>query len=177
MHYIQHDFIRQPPGLSKDQISMFKCLVISPSQIEHNDASSDEQESESEHFRENARKRKNAVNACSDKVVGDVKHKKKVVAKPHEKRSVARSQLQAMSQLAASVNRLAEVNARKMMIEENDHKSLLEFRREEAEQTREHEKDMAELYLRMMNHSNSTNPNPFVHNQVVSLSPSELPLP
>ena len=26
--YIQHDFIRQRPGLSKDQISMFKRLVI-----------------------------------------------------------------------------------------------------------------------------------------------------
>ena len=46
---------------------------------------------------------------------------------------MARSQLQAMSHLAASVNRLAEVNARKMMIEEKDRKSLLEFRREEAE--------------------------------------------
>ena len=28
LHYIQHDFIRQHAGLSKDQISMFKCLVI-----------------------------------------------------------------------------------------------------------------------------------------------------
>ena len=28
LHYIQHDFIRQHPGLSKDQGSMFKCLVI-----------------------------------------------------------------------------------------------------------------------------------------------------
>ena len=27
-HYIQHDFIRQHPGLSKDQISMFKILVF-----------------------------------------------------------------------------------------------------------------------------------------------------
>ena len=27
-HYIQHDFIRQRPGLSKDQISMFKSLAI-----------------------------------------------------------------------------------------------------------------------------------------------------
>ena len=26
--YILHDFIRQRPGLSKDQISMFKSLVI-----------------------------------------------------------------------------------------------------------------------------------------------------
>ena len=28
LHYIQHDFIRQRPGLSKDQISMFKSIVI-----------------------------------------------------------------------------------------------------------------------------------------------------
>ena len=28
LHYIQHDFIHQRPGLSKDQISMFKSLVI-----------------------------------------------------------------------------------------------------------------------------------------------------
>ena len=28
LHYIQHDFIHQRPGLSKDQISMFKTLVI-----------------------------------------------------------------------------------------------------------------------------------------------------
>ena len=28
LYYIQHDFIRQRPGLSKDQISIFKSLVI-----------------------------------------------------------------------------------------------------------------------------------------------------
>ena len=28
LHYIQHGFIRQRPGLSKDQISIFKSLVI-----------------------------------------------------------------------------------------------------------------------------------------------------
>ena len=28
LHSIQHDFIRQCPGLSKDQISKFKSLVI-----------------------------------------------------------------------------------------------------------------------------------------------------
>ena len=28
LYYIQHDFIRQRPGLSEDQISMFKSLVI-----------------------------------------------------------------------------------------------------------------------------------------------------
>ena len=117
----------------------------------YNDASSDEQESESEHFCENFRKRRNVVDKCADKVVEDAENKKKFVAKPHKKISVARSQLQAMSQLAASVNRLAKVNARKTIIEEKDRKSLLDFPREEAEKTGEHEKYMAELYLRMMN--------------------------
>ena len=28
LHYIQHNFIRQRLGLSKDQASMFKCFVI-----------------------------------------------------------------------------------------------------------------------------------------------------
>ena len=28
LDYIQHDFIRQRPGLNKHQISMFKSLVI-----------------------------------------------------------------------------------------------------------------------------------------------------
>ena len=28
LHYIQHDFIRQRPGLSGDQTSMFKSFVI-----------------------------------------------------------------------------------------------------------------------------------------------------
>ena len=119
--------------------------------IEYNDASSGEQESESEHFCENIRKRKNAVDTCTDKVVENAK-KKNIVAKPHEKRSVAHSQLPAMSQLAASVNRLAEVISRKMIIEEKDLKSLLEIQREEAEKTREHEKYVAELYLRMTNY-------------------------
>ena len=87
---------------------------------------------------------------------------------------MARSHLQAMNQLAASINSLAKVNARKMVIEEKDRKLLLEFRREEAEKTRQHEKCMVALYLRMMNHSNTTNPNPFVHNQLSSsfISPS-----
>ena len=42
---------------------------------------------------------------------------KKVVAKPHEKKTVARSQLHAMSQLDTNVNRLAEVNAKRMKLE------------------------------------------------------------
>ena len=47
-----------------------------------------------------------------------------------------------------------------MEIEKKDRKSLSASRREEAEKKREHQKYMAELYLRMMNHSHSTTPNP-----------------
>ena len=45
-----------------------------------------------------------------------------------------------MSQLAARVNRLADVNARKMMIEVKVCKYLSEFQREEAKKKRENTK-------------------------------------
>ena len=45
-----------------------------------------------------------------------------------------------MSQLVPCINRLTEVNAREMAIEEKDSKSLSVVRREEAEKTREHKK-------------------------------------
>ena len=45
-----------------------------------------------------------------------------------------------MSQLAARVNRVADVNARKMMIEEKVCKYLSEFQREEAKKKRENTK-------------------------------------
>ena len=65
------------------------------------------------------------------------------------------------------------------MFEEKDLKSLLDFGRKEAEKTREHEKCICELYLRMLNYSHSTNPNPFVHNELSSnfISPSEFTPP
>ena len=72
---------------------------------------------------------------------------KKIVAKTYEKRTVARSQLQAMSQLASGVHRLAEVNAKRMKLEEKDRKALLEFRKEEAVKNRQHEKEMAQIYV------------------------------
>ena len=45
----------------------------------------------------------------------DKKRQKTFVA--HEKRSAARSQLQAISQLAAAVNKLAEVNSKRLKVE------------------------------------------------------------
>ena len=67
----------------------------------------------------------------------------------------------------------------KWRLKKKGRKSLLVFRREEAEKTREQEEYMAELYLRMMNHSHSTNLNPFVYNQLSSsfISPSEFTPP
>ena len=40
--------------------------------------------------------------------------RRKVVAKPHEKRSAARSQLQAINQLAMGVNKLADISAKRI---------------------------------------------------------------
>ena len=98
--------------------------------------------------------------------------RKKVIAKPHEKRGHVRSQVQAIAQLAAGVNKLAEVSAKRMKSEEKDREVLLQFRREGSEKNRNHEKEMAQLYLMMMNqpttpfaaqHQNATLPyfNPF----------------
>ena len=44
-------------------------------------------------------------------------NQKKVGAKSHEKRSVARSQLQAISQLASGGNKIADVNAKRLKME------------------------------------------------------------
>ena len=57
---------------------------------------------------------------------------KKIVAKPHEKRTVPRLQLQVMSLFASGVNRLTEVIVKRMKLEEKGKKALLEFRKEEA---------------------------------------------
>ena len=55
-----------------------------------------------------------------------------------------------MSQLASGVNSLTEVNAKWMKLEEKDRKALLEFRKEDAEKNQQHEKEMAQIYLRMI---------------------------
>ena len=75
---------------------------------------------------------------------------KKIVAKPYAKRTVARSQLQEMSQLASGVNSITKVNAKRMKLEEKDRKALLEFRKDEAEKNQLHEKEMDQIYLRMI---------------------------
>ena len=75
---------------------------------------------------------------------------KKIVAKLLEKRTVTRSQLQAMNQLACGVNRLGKVNAKRIKLEEKDRKALLEFRKEKSNKNRQHDKEMDQIYLRMI---------------------------
>ena len=67
------------------------------------------------------------------------KHRK-LVAKPHEKRSAGRSQLQAISQLVAGVNKLAEIDFKRFKVEERNPQYLLELRKEDAENNRKSEK-------------------------------------
>ena len=74
----------------------------------------------------------------------------KVVTRPHEKKTAARSQLQAINKLASGVQELAPVNAKRLKVEKQDRQQLLEFRREEAEKTRKHKKEIAELHLKIM---------------------------
>ena len=83
---------------------------------------------------------------------------KNIVAKPHEKRTVARSKLQAMSQLTSGVNRLTKVNAKRMKLEEKNRKALLEFRKEKAEKNRQHEKGMTQIYLQMIDKQRQPQP-------------------
>ena len=53
-----------------------------------------------------------------------------MVAKPHGKRSVVRCQLQAVKQLDSGVNKLADVNAKRLKMEEKDRESSLCFRKD-----------------------------------------------
>ena len=58
--------------------------------------------------------------------------KRKTVTKQHEKQIVPRLQLQALSRLASGVNKIAEVNAKQVKLEQEDRKALLKFWREEV---------------------------------------------
>lgn len=57
-------------------------------------------------------------------------NQKKVVAKPHGKRPVVRCQLQAIQQLDSGVNKLADVNAKRLKMEEKDRESSLCFQKD-----------------------------------------------
>lgn len=70
---------------------------------------------------------------------------KKVNVKPNEKRSVAKTQSQAIPHLASGVNKLADGNAKRLKMEEKDRESLLSFRKEEATNNRKLEKEIPEI--------------------------------
>ena len=75
---------------------------------------------------------------------------KKVVAAPHKKRKAVRSQQQALSHLAASVEQMANSQMKKHRLSmEADLKRdamFLEFKKEETEKDREHELRIAQIY-------------------------------
>ena len=58
---------------------------------EYDDPSTGEQENESESFCENIRKRKNADDTCTDKVVKNARNQKSLVTKLQEKRKLLAS--------------------------------------------------------------------------------------
>ena len=82
---------------------------------------------------------------------------KKTVAAPHKKRKVVRSQQQALSHLAASVEQLASSAAKNQRLTtEADlkrDKMLRDFKRDEAQKNREHDIQMAQIFANAMMHS------------------------
>ena len=84
---------------------------------------------------------------------------KKTVAAPHAKHKVMRSQKQALSELAQSVQQMANAQLKKHRESiENDlkrDKMLLDFKREEAEKNREHELKMAQIFANALINRNA----------------------
>ena len=71
---------------------------------------------------------------------------KKVVVEPHKKRKQVRSNKQALSHLAASVERVAEAQVKSLKASAERDELYLKFRREENEKQRQHELKLAEIY-------------------------------
>ena len=65
-------------------------------------------------------------------------------------RGCSQHQNRIMSQLTTAVNRLADVTEERSRNEDRHRQALLDFRRDEAERNRQHEKDMAQLYFSML---------------------------
>ena len=86
------------------------------------------------------------------KAAGSGKRKGKVVAAPHLKRKVVRSQQHALSNLANSVDKMASIQLKKhkerLDYDLKREEMYLQFKREEAEKNREHELKLAEMYAR-----------------------------
>ena len=82
--------------------------------------------------------------------------KKTTILRPHEKRHAPRSQTQAMGNLAAGVNKMAELQAKRLKLQEESEKKRrkergnLKFRREEAERNRQHELQLAKMTCRCL---------------------------
>ena len=71
---------------------------------------------------------------------------KKVVVEPHRKRKQVRSNKQALSNLAASVERVAEAQLKALKASAERDERFLIFRSEENEKQREHELRLARIY-------------------------------
>ena len=97
----------------------------------------------------------------------------KTVCKPYEKRGKVRSQTQALSQLSASINRLADISAKRLKAEVEDRATLLKFRKEEAEVNRKHEIELARLYLRQNQDLPSTQSPGYLNNSYLQNQPSQ----
>ena len=61
--------------------------------------------------------------------------------KPHNKRGTVRSQTWALSKLTASINKLVDINAKRLKVEKDDRLALLKFRKVEPEENWKHEKE------------------------------------
>ena len=66
-----------------------------------------------------------------------------------EKWSHSQLELNPLVQIAAGLDRIADVYEKQIKLEENYRKMKLQFRKDEAEKQRKHEKEMAELYMGM----------------------------
>jgi len=86
-------------------------------------------------------------------VQSETKTKKKIIAAPHKKRKVVRSQNQGLSQLAKGVEDMnsSQMKRTQMMIEADVKRDelFLKHKAEEAEKNREHELRLAQVYSAM----------------------------
>ena len=76
--------------------------------------------------------------------------KKRAFTRTHEKRHVSRWQIQTMGNLAAGVNKMAELQAKRLKLQEGkqertkkERENFLQFRQNEAERNRQHELQLA----------------------------------
>ena len=89
----------------------------------------------------------------------------RTVVAPHRKRKAVRSQKQALSELAASIQQMASTSMKKIRLSmEADlkrDKMLLDFKREGPEKNREHELRMAQIFANAMASNRSPPYHPF----------------